>query len=85
MEEAHLAGMEGGTAAYNNAIGSALTGPPDCPACLRPRVAGHHGCSCDDDYPQDDDDNDEALAHYDRQWDKQEAAMIATYFANRLD
>ena len=49
MEAAHLAGMEGGVDAYNDAIGSSLTGPPDCPSCLRPRVAGHHGCYCEDD------------------------------------
>ena len=49
MEAAHLAGMEGGVDAFNDAIGSSLTGPPDCPSCLRPRVAGHHGCYCEDD------------------------------------
>jgi len=50
-EEAMMAGMAGGCAAYNEAIGSPLTGPADCSYCLRPRVAGHHGCMCDDDEP----------------------------------
>tara|TARA_R110000823_G_scaffold10059_10_gene34863 strand:+ start:497 stop:691 length:195 start_codon:yes stop_codon:yes gene_type:complete len=47
-EEANMAGMEGGCEAYNEAIGSVLTGPPDCAYCLKPREAGHHGCMCDD-------------------------------------
>jgi hypothetical protein len=54
-EEAIMAGMAGGCEAYNEAIGSALTGPADCPSCLRPKGAGHHCCMCDDDECIDDD------------------------------
>jgi len=45
-EEAMMAGMAGGCAAYNEAIGSPLTGPADCSYCLKPKVLGHHGCYC---------------------------------------
>lgn len=48
LSEAHAAGMAHGVDAYNEATGSALTGPPDCSWCLRPRVDGHHGCCCGD-------------------------------------
>ena len=48
-EMAMEAGMGLGADAYNDMMGFGGGGPPDCPRCLRPRVAGHHGCMCEDD------------------------------------
>ena len=50
MSERYLIGLSYGIEAHNEESGQALGyRAKDCPACLRPRVAGHHGCACDDD------------------------------------
>ncbi len=46
-EAANQAGMAHGVQASNEVKGCADSGPPDCPVCLKPRAAGHHGCACD--------------------------------------
>ena len=46
-DEAFVTAIAHGVEAYNDASGrGTLGGPPDCPTCLRPQVAGHHGCAC---------------------------------------
>ena len=50
--EAILIGMELGTDAYNEAIGSPLHKEDDpqgwCAYCLRDKGVGHHCCNCDE-------------------------------------
>jgi len=49
-EQAHQLGMGLGVGAYNDALGMGLDDHgSDCPSCHRPRVAGHHGCMCDEE------------------------------------
>ena len=45
-EEARLAGMAGGCAAKNEAMGNALGGRAHCPDCLKDYGSGHHCCNC---------------------------------------
>jgi len=45
-EEARLAGMAGGCAAYNEAIGSPLGKQGYCTGCLKDYGSGHHCCDC---------------------------------------
>ena len=45
-EEARLAGMAGGCAAKNEAMGNALGGRAYCPDCLKDYGSGHHCCDC---------------------------------------
>ena len=41
-----LAGMAGGCAAYNEAIGSPLGKQGYCTGCLKDYGSGHHCCDC---------------------------------------
>jgi hypothetical protein len=50
-EHAQTQGIAFGVHAYNEARGSALSGPPDCGWCGRPKEPGHHGCYCEPDPP----------------------------------
>ena len=46
QERAMLAGMAGGCAAYNDAMGSPLGGQSYCSHCLKDFGSGHHCCDC---------------------------------------
>tara|TARA_Y100000593_G_scaffold66823_1_gene122895 strand:- start:81 stop:470 length:390 start_codon:yes stop_codon:yes gene_type:complete len=46
QERAMQAGMAGGCAAYNDAMGSPLGGQTYCSHCLKDFGSGHHCCDC---------------------------------------